>query len=137
MIRSAKTVRRSVLRYKQTWTRSWTACAPALTRVSSFTPVNCQPFHQPIHLKTTEADSRIRGDVHKQQVDELLHAMEARDNILRNIGAKLSEMYEKGTSLATLLDQAYAYRIKRLEGLNMPVADQRAETNDKTKANAA
>jgi hypothetical protein len=70
-------------------------------------------------------------------VDELLHAIEARDNILRAIGAKLSEMQEKGSGLAMLLDQAYAYRMKRLDGVTMPVADQRVHDNDRTKVDAA
>lgn len=70
-------------------------------------------------------------------MDELLQAMEARDNILRAIGEKLSEMQDKGRNLATYLDQAYEYRMKKLEGLALPVADQRVDDKNKTKADAA
>lgn len=55
--------------------------------------------------------------------------MEARDNMLVAIGKKLSEMQEKGSNLATHLGQAYEYRMKRLEGLTMPVAEQRHDKN--------
>lgn len=75
------------------------------------------------------------GNVHKQQVDDLLRAIETRDNILRAVGDKLSEMQEKGSNLATYLDQAYEYRMRRLEGLTMPVADQQA--HDQTKVDAS
>lgn len=69
-------------------------------------------------------------------MDELLHAIETRDNILRAIGAKLSEMQEKGSDLAVFLEKAYEYRIKKLENVTMPVADQRVH-NDRTKVDAA
>lgn len=69
-------------------------------------------------------------------MDELLHAMEARDNTLRAIGEKLFEMQEKGCNLATYLQQAYEYRMKRLEGLTVPVPDQRAQDKNKTKVDA-
>lgn len=70
-------------------------------------------------------------------MDELLQAMEARDNILRTIGEKLSEMQEKGCNLATYLDQAYEYRMKKLEGLAVPAADQRVDDKNTTKTDAA
>lgn len=70
-------------------------------------------------------------------MDQLLQAMEARDNILQEIGERLSEMQEKGSNLATHLDQAYEYRMKKLERLAMPVKDQRVPGNDRTKADAA
>lgn len=79
--------------------------------------------------QSANAHTKQLGDVHKQQVDELLQAMEARDNMLVAIGKKLSEMQEKGSNLATHLGQAYEYRMKRLEGLTMPVAEQRHDKN--------
>lgn len=77
------------------------------------------------------------GDVHKQQVDELIQAIEARDNTLVAISEKLSEMQQKGSDLAKFLDQAYEYRMKKLEGLTMPVADQRVHGKVMTKVDAA
>ncbi|KAG6362914.1 hypothetical protein INS49_008009 [Diaporthe citri] len=87
--------------------------------------------------ESAEAHAKQLGDVHKQQVDELLQAMEARDNILVAIGEKLSEMQEKGSNLATHLGQAYGYRMKRLEGLTMPVAEHRVHDKNRTKVDAA
>lgn len=63
--------------------------------------------------------------------------MEARDNILRAIGEKLSEMQGKGCDLAKNLDMAYEHRMKKLEGITLPVADQRVDDKNKTKADAA
>lgn len=63
--------------------------------------------------------------------------MEARDNMLVAIGEKLSEMKEKGSNLATHLGQAYEYRMKRLEGLTMPVAEQHVHDKNRNKVDAA
>lgn len=87
--------------------------------------------------QSAEAHTKQLGDVHKQQVDELLQAMETRDNMLVAIGEKLSEMQEKGSNLATHLEQAYEYRMKRLEGLTMPVAEQRVHGKNRNKVDAA
>lgn len=53
------------------------------------------------------------------------------------IGEKLSEMREKGSNLATYLQQAYEYRIKKLEGLTMPVAEQLVHDENRTKVDTA
>ncbi|KAJ0121798.1 hypothetical protein J7T55_008965 [Diaporthe amygdali] len=87
--------------------------------------------------RSVTAHTKQLGNVHKQQVDQLLQAIEARDNILQDIGEKLSEMQDKGFNLATHLDQAYEYRMKKLERLAMPVKDQRVRGNDRTKSDAA
>lgn len=63
--------------------------------------------------------------------------MQARDNILQVIGEKLSEMQEQGSYLAMYIDQAYKYRMERLEGLTVPVADQQVHDKTKTKVGAA
>lgn len=63
--------------------------------------------------------------------------MEARDNILLAIGEKLSRMQEEGCNLAMHLDSVYEYRMKQLEGIAVPVADQRVDDKNKTKADAA
>lgn len=53
------------------------------------------------------------------------------------IGEKLSEMQTKGSNLGTYLGQAYEYRMKRLEGLAMPVAEQRVHAKNRNKVDAA
>lgn len=70
-------------------------------------------------------------------MDELIQAIEARDSILVAIGEKLAEMQQRGSDLARFLDQAYEYRLKKLEGLTMHAADQRVHDKDMTKADAA
>lgn len=70
-------------------------------------------------------------------MDQLLQAIEARDNILQTIADKLSEIRERACHFATNLDQAYAYKMERLEGLAMSVKDERVHGNARTKADAA
>lgn len=53
------------------------------------------------------------------------------------IGEKLSEMQTKGSNLGTYLGQAYEYRMKRLDGLTMPVAEQRVHAKNRNKVDAA
>ncbi|KAL1865508.1 hypothetical protein Daus18300_007153 [Diaporthe australafricana] len=87
--------------------------------------------------QSVAAHTQQLGDVHVQQVDQLLQAIEARDNILQAIGSKLSEMREMACHFATNLDQAYAYKMEKLERLAMHVKDERVHGNDRTKADAA
>lgn len=80
---------------------------------------------------------RQLGDVYGQQVDELFHAMKERDRILQQIKAKLSELQVRASDLDDSLQEAYAYRIKRLEGVTMPVVDRPVHNNDGTEAQGA
>lgn len=63
--------------------------------------------------------------------------MKERDRILQQIKAKLSELQVRASDLDDSLQEAYAYRIKRLEGVTMPVVDRPVHNNDGTEAQGA
>ncbi|POS79755.1 hypothetical protein DHEL01_v201850 [Diaporthe helianthi] len=87
--------------------------------------------------QTVNAHTSQLADVYGQQVDDLIHAMVERDNILGEIKAKLSELQERTYDLDVLLQEAYAYRIKKLEGVTMPAVDRPVRENGGTKADGA
>ncbi|KAG8165208.1 hypothetical protein KVR01_005483 [Diaporthe batatas] len=87
--------------------------------------------------QTAQAHIRQLADVYGQQVEELFHATRERDSILQQIKAKLSELQERACDLDLSLHEAYAYRMKKLEGVTMPMVDRPAQNNIGAKADGA
>lgn len=64
-------------------------------------------------------------DIHKQQVDRLEQAVEARDSIARMIQERLTNLQREGRNLVAILDRGYEYRLQKAESLITPVSEQK------------
>ncbi|ROW10934.1 hypothetical protein VMCG_00913 [Cytospora schulzeri] len=89
-----------------------------------------------IHQSVT-AHTQQLGDIHRQNVNRLLPAIEARDTILQTIGDKLAEIQVAGEEIATYLDGAYEYRMKKAESYPMSAEVPTSHQDKNVKAGTA
>ncbi|KAJ4422775.1 hypothetical protein N0V82_002554 [Gnomoniopsis sp. IMI 355080] len=75
--------------------------------------------------QTVEAHTQQLDDNHKQQVDQLEQAIEARATIERMIQERLIDLQREGRSLVAVLDSGYEYRLQKAKALVTPVSEQK------------